>query len=48
MNDVWNAWVDPENKPARACVEAKLANDDILFEVMVVAALPEDAGTVVT
>ena len=41
MNEVWNAWVDPDNKPARACVEAKLANDDILFEVMVVAALPD-------
>ena len=22
MNDVWNAWLDPENKPVRATVEA--------------------------
>src|SRR5271166_2063805 len=25
MNSVWNAWVDPENPPARACVKADLA-----------------------
>ncbi|MFP3470927.1 RidA family protein, partial [Micrococcus sp. SIMBA_144] len=25
MNAVWDAWVDPENPPARACGEAKLA-----------------------
>src|SRR3954471_9156768 len=22
MNEVWSAWVDPKNLPARACVEA--------------------------
>ena len=25
MNEVWDAWVDPANPPARACVEARLA-----------------------
>ncbi len=26
MNDVWTEWVDKKNLPARACVEAKLAD----------------------
>jgi len=38
MNTAWNAWVDPNNKPPRACVEAALASPDALVEVMVVAA----------
>jgi enamine deaminase RidA (YjgF/YER057c/UK114 family) len=37
MNKIWSAWVDPENKPVRACVEAPMAAPGILFEVMVVA-----------
>lgn len=37
MNAVWNAWVDPENPPARACVQAQLARPDILVEIMVTA-----------
>jgi len=38
MNSVWNAWVDPENPPARACVRADLARPEILVEIMVTAA----------
>ena len=38
MNEVWTAWVDPRNMPARACVEAKLADPAALVEIMVVAA----------
>lgn len=38
MNSVWNAWVDPENPPARACVQAQLARPEILVEIMVTAA----------
>lgn len=38
MNAVWDAWVSPGNTPARATVEAKLANPDYKVEVMVVAA----------
>ena len=38
MNEVWTAWVDPRNMPARACVEAKLADPNALVEIMVVAA----------
>jgi enamine deaminase RidA (YjgF/YER057c/UK114 family) len=38
MNEVWTAWVDPKNLPARACVEAKLADAKALVEIMVTAA----------
>ena len=38
MNSVWNAWVDPENPPARACVKADLARPEVLVEIMVTAA----------
>ena len=37
MNAVWDPWVSPGNPPARACVEAKLAVDTLLVEIMVVA-----------
>ena len=40
MNKVWDGWVDPQNTPARATVEAKLARADLLVEVMVTAAIP--------
>ena len=38
MNAVWDKWVSPGNTPARATVEAGLANPDYLVEIMVVAA----------
>lgn len=38
MNEMWLAWVDPKNMPARACVEAKLADPNALVEIMVIAA----------
>lgn len=38
MNEAWLAWVDVENLPARACVEAKLANPAYLVEIQVIAA----------
>src|SRR6201998_4620191 len=38
MNSVWNAWVDSENPPARACVKADMARPEILVEIMVTAA----------
>jgi len=37
MNEVWTAWVDKSNMPARACVEAKLADPRALVEIMVIA-----------
>ncbi len=39
MNAVWDAWIDPENPPARACVESKLVAPEFLVEVMVTAAI---------
>eukprot|EP00578_Thalassiosira_sp_NH16_P009036 CAMPEP_0181112500 /NCGR_PEP_ID=MMETSP1071-20121207/19848_1 /TAXON_ID=35127 /ORGANISM="Thalassiosira sp., Strain NH16" /LENGTH=118 /DNA_ID=CAMNT_0023196477 /DNA_START=57 /DNA_END=413 /DNA_ORIENTATION=- len=38
MNEVWNGWVDPRNKPVRATVEASLARPQLLVEVQVTAA----------
>ncbi|MGH0002760.1 RidA family protein [Pseudovibrio ascidiaceicola] len=38
MNAVWDAWVAEGEKPARACVEARMARPDILVELTVVAA----------
>ena len=38
MNEVWTEWVDKNNIPARACVEAKLADPNALVEIMVIAA----------
>ena len=38
MNEVWSGWVDPKNLPARACIEAKLADPACLVEIMVRAA----------
>jgi enamine deaminase RidA (YjgF/YER057c/UK114 family) len=40
MNSVWDAWVHPEAKPARATVEAKLVRPDVLLEIVATAALP--------
>jgi len=37
MNQAWLAWVDANNLPARACVEAKLASPDMLVEIAVIA-----------
>jgi len=38
MNAVWDAWVDPESPPARACVESRLAAPRFGVEVGVIAA----------
>ena len=34
MNIAWTEWMDPANPPARACVEAKLADPRALVEIM--------------
>lgn len=39
MNEIWDNWVEDGNEPARACVEARMACDDILVEMSVVAAV---------
>ncbi len=38
MNKVWSAWIDPANPPARATVEAKMADPRVLVEIMSTAA----------
>ena len=37
MNSVWDSWVHPEAKPARATVEARLATPDYKVEIQIVA-----------
>ena len=37
MNDVWDKWVDPDNLPVRATVEARLATPELLVEIQVTA-----------
>lgn len=39
MNNIYDAWVDPERLPARACVEARLADPDLRIEITAVAAV---------
>jgi enamine deaminase RidA (YjgF/YER057c/UK114 family) len=42
MNGVWNEWLDPNNKPVRATVQAPMARPQILVEVQVTAAQKND------
>lgn len=39
MNAVWDAWVPDGHAPARACVEAAMARDELLVEISVIAAV---------
>ena len=45
MNNVWNDWVDPQNKPVRATVEASMARPILLIEIQVTAATEADTAT---
>ena len=38
MNKAWLAWIDPAHLPARACIEAKMADPLCLVEIQIVAA----------
>ncbi len=38
MNAVWDAWISDVGKPARACVEARMARPELLVEFSVIAA----------
>jgi enamine deaminase RidA (YjgF/YER057c/UK114 family) len=38
MNESWTAWTGGQNLPARACIEAKLADPRMLVEIAIVAA----------
>jgi enamine deaminase RidA (YjgF/YER057c/UK114 family) len=39
MNGIYDAWIDPQRPPARACVEARLADPDLRVEICAIAAL---------
>ncbi len=39
MNAVWDTWVVPDHTPARATIEAKLANPAYKVEIMAIAAV---------
>lgn len=40
MNRAWDAWLDRSHKPARATVEARLADPNWRVEITAIAALP--------
>ena len=40
MNRAWDAWMDPRHKPARATVQARLADPAWRVELTGIAALP--------
>ena len=40
MNRAWDAWLSPRHKPARATVQARLANPAWRVEITGIAALP--------
>ncbi len=39
MNEVWDKWVPEGHAPARACVQALMARDELLVEISVIAAI---------
>lgn len=39
MNEVWDNWVLEGSAPARACVEASMAREELLVEISVIAAV---------
>lgn len=41
MNLVYDAWIDPDAPPARACVEARLADPDLRVEMSAIVAVPD-------
>ena len=44
MNSVYDAWIDPANPPARACIEARLADPDLRIEITAIASLEGPDG----
>jgi len=39
MNAVWDHWVTPGMAPARACVQATMAREELLVEISIIAAV---------
>jgi enamine deaminase RidA (YjgF/YER057c/UK114 family) len=42
FNSVWDAWVSDENPPTRACVEANMASENTLVEIIFTAVIKAD------
>lgn len=40
LNRAWDSWLDPAHKPARATVQARLANPAWRVEITAIAAVP--------
>lgn len=38
MNEIWDSWVPEGHAPARACVQASMAREELLVEISVIAA----------
>lgn len=41
FNSVWDEWVSSSNPPARACVEANMASEGTLVEIIFTAVKPD-------
>lgn len=39
FTEAWNAWVDPQHPPVRACAQVTMANAHIRIEMIVVASV---------
>lgn len=39
MNQVWDAWIDPADAPARATAQCEMAAPDVLIEIIATAAV---------
>ena len=39
MNEVWDQWIDDGFAPARACVNAAMASQELLVEISIIAAV---------
>jgi enamine deaminase RidA (YjgF/YER057c/UK114 family) len=39
FNEVWDAWIDPANPPARACIQSPLVKPEWKVEVQATAAV---------
>ena len=37
MNEIWDTWIDPEQPPARACGEVRMADDRYRIEIIATA-----------
>lgn len=41
MNEIWDAWINPETAPARATAQCELAAPEALVEIIVTAAVSQ-------